>query len=131
MRKGILKGLRLLKAVSQKKCAEDLGVSQQTVASWEVGRTEPSNVWLMKIADYFGVTTDDLLGHCHNQKFSDEQIQLLKTYESLNSDGQNLLKGLVESLLKSHSRKEVQAVQQNSGHSTVINVGSNNSATFR
>ena len=57
-----LKSLRKSRQVSQKDFAKALRVSQQTVASWEVGRTEPSNLALKDIADYFNVTTDYLLG---------------------------------------------------------------------
>ena len=57
-----LKDLRIAKQISQKDFAKRLGVSQQTVASWEVGRTEPANDSLKNIADYFDVSTDYLLG---------------------------------------------------------------------
>ena len=48
-----LKQLRNDYQISQKDFAEAIGVAQQTVASWEVGRTEPANNALKEIADYF------------------------------------------------------------------------------
>ncbi|MBR2774781.1 MAG: helix-turn-helix transcriptional regulator [Selenomonadaceae bacterium] len=59
---GILKSLRNSRELSQKDFAQALRVSQQTVASWESGRTEPSNTALKAIADYFNVSADYLLG---------------------------------------------------------------------
>lgn len=42
--------------------AKELGVrSSGTVTKWRGGKTVPRDALLMKIADYFEVTTDDLL----------------------------------------------------------------------
>ena len=40
-----------------------IGVSQQTIGSWETGRTSPDIEMIKKIAQYFNVTTDYLLGN--------------------------------------------------------------------
>lgn len=58
----ILKKLREQTGISQRKLAEVLHVSQQTVGSWEVNRTTPSPEIMNKIADYFGVTLDSIYG---------------------------------------------------------------------
>ncbi len=63
MLKDKLKQLRTDRGLSQRIVAQDLEAAQQTVASWEVGRTEPNNVMLKKLARYFGVSTDYLLGN--------------------------------------------------------------------
>lgn len=47
---------------SQQALAEALGVSQSTVANWEGGRREPSFELMGRVADYFQVTVDYLLG---------------------------------------------------------------------
>ena len=57
-----LKKLRTDKELSQEDLAKIVGVKQQTVGGWETGRTEPDHQITCKLADYFGVTTDDLLG---------------------------------------------------------------------
>ena len=61
-----LKTLRKLRCLSQKDVARMLKVTQQAVASWENGRTEPSNMVLVEIADYFNVSVDYLLGRTDN-----------------------------------------------------------------
>lgn len=58
----ILKILRHKRGVSQRTVAEYLGITQQAYANYESGRRSPDNSTLMKIADYFGVSTDCLLG---------------------------------------------------------------------
>ena len=57
-----IKELRNLKKISQNELAKHLQVSQQTIGAWEVGRTEPSIEFTNKMADYFNVTADYLLG---------------------------------------------------------------------
>ncbi|MBQ5390088.1 MAG: helix-turn-helix domain-containing protein [Clostridia bacterium] len=58
-----LKFLRESRGLSQRKLAEELHVSQQTVGSWEVGRTTPSPEMITTIASLFVVSVDQLLGH--------------------------------------------------------------------
>lgn len=48
--------------LSQRALADIIGVSQQTVGSWEVGRTSPDNEMLKKLASFFNVSVDYLLG---------------------------------------------------------------------
>ena len=100
-----LKSLRNSKKLSQKDFAQALRVSQQTVASWESGRTEPSNTALRDIADYFNVSTDYLLGRETPKApaLSDEQTIVLKGFDSLNMAGRNLLVGVLDSLRHTHS----------------------------
>ena len=58
----ILKELRIEKGLSQRKFGENLGVCNQTVSFWESGSREPDMDTLIKIADFFDVSVDYLLG---------------------------------------------------------------------
>jgi len=59
----ILKRLRTKQqGLTQAKFAEILGVSQQAVGLWERGKNMPSKELLVRIADYFGVTVDYMVG---------------------------------------------------------------------
>ena len=57
-----LKELRKSHKINQVKLAEILGTSQATITFWETGKRVPDIDMLCKIADYYGVTTDYLLG---------------------------------------------------------------------
>ena len=57
-----LKKLREEKRLSQAKFAKEIGVSQSTVGMWESGKNKPEFSTLLKIADFFNVTTDLLTG---------------------------------------------------------------------
>ncbi|ENI1326526.1 helix-turn-helix transcriptional regulator [Listeria monocytogenes] len=54
--------LRKTKELSQYKLAEELGFSRGQVANYEQGSREPNYETLIKIAKYFDVSTDYLLG---------------------------------------------------------------------
>jgi len=58
----MIKKLREERKLSQKDIADHLGVTRQAVNSYECGRREPDFKVLIKLADYFGVTVDYLLG---------------------------------------------------------------------
>ena len=57
-----LKELRVEQGLSQIQLGKILGVSQRTISSWEADERRPDFETLEKIAKYFGVTTDYLLG---------------------------------------------------------------------
>ena len=56
-----IKELRLSHNLSQVELAEQLSVTKQTVSNWENNNIQPSIDMLVKIADYFSVSTDYLL----------------------------------------------------------------------
>lgn len=57
-----LKRLREERGIDQKVLAIDLNVSQPTISDWENGRKTPSVENLVRLADYFSVPLDYLLG---------------------------------------------------------------------
>lgn len=57
-----LKQLRNQKGVSQTKLAADIHISRSAVAKWENGRGMPNDDSLQLLAEYFGVTTEELNG---------------------------------------------------------------------
>ena len=54
--------LRKAKNVTQEDMAAELGVTAAAVSKWENDYTLPDILMLCAIADYFQVTTDELLG---------------------------------------------------------------------
>lgn len=57
----ILKELRDKQNITQEELASSLSVKQQTVGKWENGITVPRQPMLIKIADYFHVSVNDLI----------------------------------------------------------------------
>ena len=98
----ILKAERMKKGLSQLAFAKILGISQRTIGSWETGRTSPDLETLIKIASFFNVSTDYLLGvtdvptknnvQSNLIKLSDEELQLIKKYRELPLKAQKKIK---------------------------------------
>ncbi|MCM1044037.1 MAG: helix-turn-helix domain-containing protein [Candidatus Gastranaerophilales bacterium] len=76
--------LRENRGVLQKDLADLLGLSVGTISNYEKGIHEPNMSTLSRIADFYGVSTDYLLGQTSNpapaSKMSPEQYQ---KYENL------------------------------------------------
>ena len=62
--------LRKQKNVTQEELAAELGVTAAAVSKWENGYTLPDILMLCALADYFHVTTDELLGRNHPRKYA-------------------------------------------------------------
>lgn len=58
----MLKTLRKNRGLSQSQLAEELGISKSAVSMYEQGNREPDFTVLKRIADFFEVETDYLLG---------------------------------------------------------------------
>ncbi len=62
MLKDKLKELRKKKGITQTEFAKEFNISVGTIGNWETGNREPDYEMLKKIAKYFNVSTDYLLG---------------------------------------------------------------------
>ena len=74
-----IKKLRLARNWSQVDLAKKLNVTKQSVSNWENDNVVPSIDMLCRIADYFSVSTDYLLGRSDERvlevsSLTDEQI---------------------------------------------------------
>lgn len=63
----ILSRLRKERNISQKKAASDLGISQALLSHYEKGIRECGLDFVIKCSEYYGVTTDYLLGVSENR----------------------------------------------------------------
>lgn len=85
-----LKELRAQKNITQDDMANLLNVKRQTYSAYERGVSFPDVIALVKMADFFGVTTDYLLGCKKNisadSPLSDEIKSLIDSYSDLNKD---------------------------------------------
>ena len=99
-----IRELRKNKGLRQAELASLLHVSQQAVGSWETGRTAPGADTLNELADYFGVTTDYLLGRPEEKKEKDSNsvdladMDALLTYQGKQIPDQD--RELINDLLK-------------------------------
>ena len=77
-----IKRLRKEKDVTQETLADFLGISFQSVSKWERNESLPDITLVPAIANYFGVTIDELMGN--DKILNEEKIQkYLSEYERL------------------------------------------------
>lgn len=57
-----IRRLRMARNISQVDLAKALGVTKQSISNWENNNIQPSIDMLIRICDYFRVTTDYMLG---------------------------------------------------------------------
>lgn len=63
-----LKKIREEKGVSQATAARELNISRQTYNNYELGKREADYETLLKFAEYFGTTVDNLISNKSNEK---------------------------------------------------------------
>ncbi len=88
-----LKKQRKLRELTQEQLADILGVSFQSVSKWERGEVYPDVELLPTIAEYFGITVDELMGTKEIHDAADVKKILDKVKE-------NVSKGLIEENIK-------------------------------
>lgn len=57
-----IKELRKDKGLTQTQLAKQISSTQDTISLWELGKSYPDIINLIKLAKYFAVSTDYLLG---------------------------------------------------------------------
>ena len=88
-----LKKQRKLKNLTQEQLADILGVPSQAVSKWERGEVYPDIELLPTIAEYFGITTDELMG-------MKEIRDSVDVKNILDKAKYNMSKGLIEENIK-------------------------------
>ena len=77
-----LKELRKKANLTQIEFAEKFNISKGTIAMWETDKRQPDHETLLKIADFFGVSTDYILGRTPIEKnveaFSYEDSDIIR-----------------------------------------------------
>ena len=84
-----LKELRLRQNKQQGEVAKDLNMSQTGYSHYETGRTQPNIEMIIKLADYFHVTIDNLLEHdvpylMDKSEFTKQQQEVIDQITELN-----------------------------------------------
>lgn len=100
-----IKKLREENNISQIDLAEYLGISQQALSKWENGKNEPDNDSLIKIAKYFNVSTDYLLGNSESrsniQPYENELEKVLfSKAKELSEEDKKAVLGVINAIKK-------------------------------
>lgn len=72
-----IRKMRLEKKMTQQQLAEEMGLTLQTISKWETGKGIPDLNNVIKLAEIFGCTTDDLLRPAQESAQSEESTQAI------------------------------------------------------
>ncbi len=78
------------KSLLQKDVANYIGISQQAVARWEKGETEPDSETLVKLAELFECSVDYLVGRTDDPRPPDPDIKDAPLAFYGNTEGLNI-----------------------------------------
>ena len=100
-----LKELRKNRNLNQTQVASVLGFTYFTYGKWEQGKAEPSLSSLQKLADFFQVSVDELLGRTEDEfghsvpsDLSEEDRKLLAWFHGMDKAQQRAILRTAESL---------------------------------
>ncbi len=74
-----IKELRKKQKITQEKMSKKIGVARSTLSMYEIEKSEPDNATLLKLADFFGVSVDYLLGRETSEE--DKKIQSIGGFD--------------------------------------------------
>ena len=83
--------------------ARATGISNMTFSDWKNGKSTPKMDKIEKIAKYFGVTTDYMMGkksEIPSASMADDHLELIKLYSSLSEADQKAIMQIMRSMAK-------------------------------
>ena len=87
-----IKELRKARSLRQADVARETCIDQKTLSNYEIGRTNPDSYAVVQLSEFFGVTTDYLLGLTdYNLKDTDALIAEIEQIESRLGDIKKIL----------------------------------------
>ena len=99
--------LRQEKELTQHAIAKLLNIGQSTYCNWENGKSNLTVSQILNLAEFFGVTTDYLLGNSddkgnivYNTSYvTEREMQLLSSYRKMSVEAQQSLLNFIKNTL--------------------------------
>ena len=100
-----LKPLRQMRGITQNQLAEAMGVTQQSINKYENHKVEPDIDMLIKIADFFHVSVDFLIGHDSPKgenefRLCSDEVQIVSQYRQLTISQQECIRMVMDNFKK-------------------------------
>lgn len=106
-----LKEHRTACGYTQSALAKATDIKQQNISRWESNMHNPDIMDCIKLANFYGITLDELVGVSDNfgtptasamhdtASYSSEERELIKKYRELNAPGKKLVKTVIDTQL--------------------------------
>lgn len=101
-----LRTIREKRKMTQVNLSVNLGIAQETISGYEIGKSYPSADILIKMADILHTSTDYLLDRTNTDipikliksELTANELNLINSYRNLSTDNQHKLLGYIEAL---------------------------------
>ena len=107
--------------LTQEELAQKIGYTRTAISAWEIGRNEPSNADTIKLAKYFGVSTDYLLGKSDIRNPEKEDLDKLqiglstKDYSNISDEQLKQIEDFAKFVLKDNKKEDKEKNENNKG----------------
>ena len=105
MRGERLQELRVDRGLSQEALARELHVNKHSISSYERGKSEPSDALKIRMASFFGVSLDYLLGATEDPAPKEGGIRFLRLPENFPMEALDSLKLFMHFLVERYDMK--------------------------
>jgi transcriptional regulator with XRE-family HTH domain len=96
------------KGIRQKDLADFLGVSSNAITQWKLQRSRSYMNYIDQIAEYFNVTTNDLIHSNKKEAFeyylSQDEQQLVRGYRILKTNSKTAVLNLINTLSEDYNK---------------------------
>lgn len=109
----VLKNFRKELRLSQTEFGKLFNVATTTISQWEKGTREPDIKTLIKLAKYFNVSVDYLIGNEEIKKdtvksdLTEEEKQILNYYKSISDKYKGMAQGYLQALAEKEEQKRI------------------------
>lgn len=93
------------KSIPRMQFYSEIGISAGAMSQWKLGKTTPTYNSIAKIADYLGVTVDELTGDTAQKTatpegdgLDEDTLKLARRYQSMNAEGRKAMRALAKVL---------------------------------
>ena len=80
-----IRDLREDRDLRQADVAQAIGIDQRTLSNYETGKTTPDSFAIIKLADFFDVSADYLIGRDYNEETENSKKIILTKIEEIRS----------------------------------------------
>ncbi len=106
-----LREIRAKYNLNQTEIAKITGLSQKSISNYENNQTYPNVEALVKLADYFHVSVDELIGHevpytLNRVQFSEKQLEVIESIKDLTDEDCRYLLASISAIKVANQEKE-------------------------
>ena len=104
--KNRLKELRTSKGLSMREAAKQLELPPTTYCNWENGEREPNSEMMVRLADFYGVSIDYMIGRTDEREVKAQTFvtrsedELLSLFRSMNEEQKGLILSTAKAIKK-------------------------------